>query len=67
MNTENKKMDASTKDQGIDLSSLSEKELEYLLYASYPAKINRYNLEHFLYIEVSGIHIQLVEALTRFL
>ena len=47
MNTENKKMDASTKDQGIDLSSLSEKELEYLLYASYPAKINRYNLEHF--------------------
>ena len=58
MNTENKKMDASTKDQGIDLSSLSEKELEYLLYASYPAKINRYNLEHFCTSKLANFDVQ---------
>ena len=32
---------------GVDLSKFSEKELEYLVYASYPSKINRYILEHF--------------------
>ena len=47
MNTRNNNMDVSVNDQNIDLSGLPEKELEYLLYASYPAQINRYNLEHF--------------------
>ena len=47
MNTKENNMDVSVNDQNIDLSGLPEKELEYLLYASYPAKINRYNLEHF--------------------
>ena len=47
MNTKDNNMDVSVNDQNIDLSGLPEKELEYLLYASYPAQINRYNLEHF--------------------
>ena len=47
MNNKNNKMADSKDHKGTDLSKFTEKELEYLLYASYPAKINRYNLEHF--------------------
>ena len=47
MNNNYNKTDSSVTDQKIDLGDLSEKELEYLLYSSYPAKINRHNLEHF--------------------
>ena len=47
MNNNGKDMEVTTKDTEFDLSKLSEKELEFLIYASYPAKINRYNLEHF--------------------
>lgn len=47
MKNKNKEMDNTKEIERVDLSNLSEKELEYLLYASYPAKINRYNLEHF--------------------
>ena len=48
MNSEKRRIaDVSEGNNNIDLNSLPEKELEYLLYASYPEKINRYNLEHF--------------------
>ena len=47
MNNNKKDMEVTTEDTEFDLSKLPEKELEFLLYASYPAKINRYNLEHF--------------------
>ena len=47
MNSNSKDMDVTKEDTEFDLSKLPEKELEFLLYASYPAKINRYNLEHF--------------------
>jgi len=47
MNNNKKDMEVTKEDTGFDLSKLPEKELEFLLYASYPAKINRYNLEHF--------------------
>jgi hypothetical protein len=47
MNNNKKDMEVTKEDTGFDLSKLQEKELEFLLYASYPARINRYNLEHF--------------------
>ena len=47
MNNDTQIMNASREDSIIDLSQYAEKELEYLLYASYPSKINRHNLEHF--------------------
>ena len=47
MNNNKKDMEVTKEDTEFDLSKLPEKELEFLLYASYPAKINRYNLEHF--------------------
>ena len=46
MNTE-KEMQEDVVQKTPSLDSYSEKELEYLLYLSYPSKINRHNLEHF--------------------
>ena len=46
MNTE-KEMQEDVVQKTPNLDSYSEKELEYLLYLSYPSKINRHNLEHF--------------------
>ena len=47
MNNNKQDMEVTIEDTEFDLSKLPEKELEFLLYASYPAKINRHNLEHF--------------------
>ena len=47
MNNKKQNMDVPQEDSPVDLSKFSEKELEYLLYASYPSKVNRHNLEHF--------------------
>ena len=40
-------MEDSPKNTHLDLSSYSDKEIEYLCYLAYPSLINRHNLEHF--------------------